>query len=170
MGLKLELIIILAIVLILSVSLTVKIKNDRVSHEVFTKEIEFTDTTFTEVDTNKTQSVSFVTYGVRNAGVLTVDNLIYHTDSIEELRANKGMFKGDIIYLDDNITVNQKEGFDYAAQHAIYNQKTEILNITSPFKAIMNTNVMYGDSLIYNTSTKEAFATNVDALFYMKEK
>jgi len=170
MGLKLEITLILSMIVILSVALTVKIKNSQVVAKVSTKELEFTHTTFTEVDTNKTQGIAFGTHGIRDAGVLAVKNLRYHTDSIKELRAKKGTYKGDKIYLDHNITVNQKEGFDYKAEHAIYDQKTEILDITSPFTAVMNENIIHGNSLRYDTKTKEAFATDVDAVVYTKEK
>jgi len=170
MGLKLEIILIVSIVAILSVALSVKIKNAAISHKISTKELEFTNTTFTEVDTNKTQSVFFGTYGVRNAGVLTVDNVRYYSDSIKELRAKKGTYRGDKIYLDHNITVNQKEGFDYKAEHAIYDQKREILHITSPFTAIMNGNIIHGNSLVYDIKKREAVGTDVDAIVYTKEK
>ena len=170
MGLKLEIILILSIVAIVSVALTVKIKNSQVAAKVSTKELEFTHTTFTEVDINKTQGVAFGTHGTRDAGVLRVDNLRYHTDSIKELRAKKGTYKGEKIYLDHNVTVNQKEGFDYKAEHAIYDQKTEILDITSPFTAVMNENIMHGNSLRYDTRTREASGTDVDAVVYTKEK
>jgi len=170
MGLKLEIVLIVSIVAILSVALTIKIKNAHILNKVLTKELEFTNTTFTEVDTNKTEGVLFATYGVRNAGVLTVDNLRYHTNSIELLSAKKGTYRGDKIYLDYNITANQKEGFDYKAEHAIYDQKNEILNITSPFTAVMNKNVIHGNSLYYDNKKREALATDVDAVVYTKEK
>jgi hypothetical protein len=170
MGLKLEVILTLLTVAILSVALRVEIKNSKASKNIFTKELEFTHTTFTEVDTNKTLGVAYGTYGVRNAGVLTVDNLQYHTESIKDLRAKKGKYIGDKIYLDYNITVHQKEGSDYKAEHAIYDKKSEILNITSRFTAVINGNVMNGDSLRYDTRNREAFATNVNAVVYTKEK
>jgi len=170
MGLKLEVVLIILTVAILSVALRVEIKNSKASKNIFTKELEFTHTTFTEVDTNKTLGVAYGTYGVRNAGVLTVDNLQYHTESIKDLRAKKGKYIGDKIYLDYNITVHQKEGSDYKAEHAIYDKKSEILNITSRFTAVINGNVMHGDSLRYDTRKREAFATNVNAVVYTKEK
>ncbi len=99
-----------------------------------------------------------------------MENLRYSTDSIKELRAKRGIYKGDKIYLDHNITVNQKVGFDYTAEHAIYDKKTEMLDITSPFTAIMNENIIHGNSLRYDTKNKKAFATDIDAVVYTKEK
>jgi len=170
MGLKLETLIVISIIAILSLTFVVKITYNASDKKTFTKELEFTDTTFIEVDTNKTKGIAFGTYGIRNAGVLTVDNLRYHTSNIELLTANQGIYKNDKMYLDNNITVHQKEGFDYSAEHAVYDQKTEILNITSPFTAVMNKNIMHGNSLRYDTRSKEAFATSVDAVVYTAEK
>jgi len=170
MGLKLEIILIMAMIAIISVSVTVEIKNKQITKKEPTIELEFTHTTFTEVDVNKTQGVAFGTYGIRDAGVLTVDNLRYSTDSIKELRAKRGIYKGDKVYLDHNITVNQKVGFDYTAEHAIYDKKTEILYITSPFTAIMNENIIHGSALRYHTLEGVAFARDVDAVVYTKEK
>ena len=170
MGVRLQYILILVIGFILAVALTVEIKNAKAAKKIFTKEMEFTYTTFREVDIHKMQGVAYATDGIRNAGVLTVHNLRYHTNNIQSLKAKKGRYIGDKIYLDYNITVNQKEGFDYQAEHAVYNKKTEILDILSPFTAVMNENTFHGKTLRYNTRKKEAFGTMIDAVVYTKEK
>jgi len=170
MGLKLEFFLILFVVAILTMAMTVKITNSHDVKKKQTVELEFTDTTSVEVDTNKTLSVMYGTYGIRDAGVLKVDNLRYHTDNIKLLRAKKGTFKGDEMYLDDNVIVNKEKGSDYYTDHAVYNKKTGILLVTSPFKAIMDKNTMYGDTLRYDTKKKKAFATHVNAVVYAAEK
>ena len=170
MGLKLEIVIIVMIAAILSFTYVVKITHDAAAVKRFTKELEFTDTTFIEVDTNRTQGVAFGRYGVRDTGVLTVYWLKYHSDNLKLLTANRGIYRQGKMYLDHNISVHQKEGFDYYAEHAVYNKKTEILDVTSPFTAIMNKNTVHGKSLRYNMQKKEAFATQVDAVVYTKEK
>jgi len=170
MGLKLETLIIVIIVAILSSALMVKFTHKPSDRKLFTKEFEFTDTTFTEVDTATMQGRAFGTYGMRDAGVLTLHNLRYHTNNIESLRAKKGTYKGDKLYLDGNITVNQKEGFDYSAEHAIYDKKTKILDITSAFTGVMNRNIIHGYTLRYDMQKKEAFGKNIDAIVYTTEK
>ncbi len=170
MGLKLEIILIVSIIAIFSVAFTVKITNDRSVDKVSTKELEFTQTTFIEVDINKTQGKAFGTYGIRDRGILTLHNLTYHTDNIESLSAKRGIYKNNKIYLDDNIRVDQKEGFDYRAEHAIYDKKTEILEINSAFTAVMDRNIIHGSRLRYDTRKKEAFAKSVDAVVYTTEK
>ncbi len=170
MGLKLETLIIVAVVAILSGTLMVKFTHKPSDEKSFTKEMEFTDTTLIEVDTVTMKGRSFGTYGIRDAGVLTLHNIRYHTKNIELLRAKKGTYKGDKLYLDGNITVNQKEGFDYSAEHAIYDKKTKILNITSAFTAIMNDNIIHGYTLRYDMQKKEAFGKRINAVVYTAEK
>ncbi len=170
MGLKLETLIAIAIVAILSVTLMVKFKHENFDTKPFTKELEFTSTTLTEVDTAVMQGRAFGTYGIRDAGVLTLHNIIYHTNNIESLRAKRATYKEDKLYLDGNITVNQKEGFDYSAQHAVYNKKTKILDITSAFTGIMDKNRIDGYTLRYDTLKKEALGKRINAVVYTTEK
>ncbi len=170
MGFKLETLIIVSIAVIISVTLMVKFTHKTSNGKDFTKELEFTHTTLTEVNTVSMEGRAFGTYGIREAGVLTLHDIQYHTNNIESLRANKGTYKGDKFYLDGNITLNQKEGFDYSAQHAVYNKKTKILNITSDFTAVMNKNIIHGHTLRYDTQKKEAFGKRIEAVVYTTEK
>lgn len=170
MGLKLELLLGVLIVVMLSIAYSVKLTDDVTMKKVSKKEIEFTDTTFTEVDTNKLISISFGTHGIRQGGILTVDNLVYHTDSIELLLANKGRYIGDKVYLDGHIRMKQKEGFNYSAEHAIYDKKTQILTITSKFTAVMNKNIVHGNTGWYDAIKKVLYAKEVDAVVYTAEK
>jgi len=170
MGLKLELILIAFVAGFIILAMTVKISNANAVQKHQTVELEFTNTTSIEVDINKTLSVLFSTYGIRDSGVLKLDNLRYHTDNIKLLKSKKGTLKGDKIYLDNNVVLNKEEGSDYYTDHAIYNKKTGILLVTAPFKAIMGENIMYGNTLRYDTNQKKAFATNVDAVVFTTEK
>ncbi len=170
MGLKLETLIIVVIVAILSGALMVRFTHTPTDGKHFTKELAFTNTTFIEVDTDAMQSKAFSTYGIRDAGILTLDNLKYHTNNIKLLRAIKGTYKGDKLYFDGNITLNQKEGYDYSAQHAVYDKETKILDITSAFTGVLNKNVIHGYTLRYDTQKKEAFGKRIDAVVYTTEK
>jgi len=170
MGLKLEFILVAFVIGLITMAMTIKINNSKHSAKVHTVEMEFTHTTSTEVDTNKTLSVTYGTYGVRDAGVLTIENLRYHSAEIELLRAKKGKMKGDMVYLDHNVSVHKEAGSDYYTEHARYNKKTGILNVTAPFKAVMGKNVMYGDTLRYDTKRQKAYATQVDATIVTAEK
>ena len=170
MGIKLELILTIAIIGIISGALMLKLRNIPVPTQVFTKEVEFTNTTLIEVDTENMKSRVYTTYGVRDKDVLTLDNIVYLGDTIESLSANKARLKGDFLHLDGNVVLQEKGGYKYETQHAIYNKKTEILNITSPFTGVRGQNMIKGESMEYDTRKKKATGTTVGTVFYTPDK
>jgi lipopolysaccharide export system protein LptA len=170
MGIKLEHVLIIAIIGIIAGSLMLKLRNAPVPTTVLTKEVEFTNTTLIEVDTDDMKSRAYATYGLRDKGILTLDNIKYLGDNIESLSANKGTFEGDFLHLDGNVVLQEKGGYKYETQHAIYNKKTEILNITSPFTGVRGQNVIEGESLEYDTRKKKATGTTVGTVFYTPDK
>ena len=170
MGLKLEIVCIIAIVVIVTGALTLEVDNSAVKNTIYTKELEFTNTTFTEVDTKKLQGRAYGTYGVRDSAVLSLDNLVYFTETIKYLIADKGVYVGDILKLEGNIVLEEQQGYNYKTQQASYDQKAEILNVMAPFIASRDKNIIKGDTLVYNTRKKEAYGTAIDAVLYTAEK
>lgn len=170
MGLKIELILFISIIVIIGGSLTMKLNDSVEGKSLFTKELEFVNTTFTEVDTHKLQSRAYSTYGIRDAGILTVHHLFYQTETIKSLVANKGTYRDESIYLDGDVLLYDNDGYKYTTQQAEYNQKTEILNLTAPFVALRDKNIIKGDTFTYHTKTKDAYGTMIDAIIYTIEK
>ncbi|RLA63595.1 MAG: hypothetical protein DRQ78_06770 [Epsilonproteobacteria bacterium] len=169
MALRLEIILILAILGLVVASIMVKLDNAAASQNIVSKELEFTNTTFIETDTQEVQGKTYGTYGVRSKGVLTLDNLEYSTDSIDTLLANKGTFRADILYLDGDVFMQEKTGYIYKTEHANYNKKTKILNITSPFVSIMDENIVHGNTLIHDVEKQESKATGINAVVHTVE-
>ncbi len=77
MGIKLEHILIISIVGIIFGAFMIKIRNTTPPVQVFSKELEFTETTLIEVDTEKMKSRAYATHGVRDQGILILDNIVY---------------------------------------------------------------------------------------------
>jgi len=169
MGLRIEVIIFASIVIILLATSAINIKNKSSLEEINTKELIFRDTTIIEVDQNRTLGSTYSTYGIRDAGILTLSHIEYSTDDIKLLRAKKGIFVGKKVYLDGDISVNQKKGFDCTAQSAVYNKKTGILNVTSPFTAIVKGNIMHGKSMRYDINRNILYAKVIHAIVYTAE-
>ena len=166
MGIKLEHILIISIVGIIFGAFVIKIRNTTPPVQVFSKELEFTETTLIEVDTEKIKSRAYSTHGVRDQGILILDNIVYMGDSIESLSANKARLDGDFVYLDGNVVLQEKGGYRYETEHAVYNKKTEILNITSHFTGVKGLNMVQGESMEYNPRNKKATGTTVGTVFY----
>ena len=170
MGVRLEYILPGVIVGIIGAFTMIDVEEDIKQYKPQGKELEFVKTTFIEVDNNKTLGIAYSDYGYRERNIWTMREIRYHTDKINLLQANEGRYKGDYIYLDGNVSVNQKSGFDYKTENAIYNQASEVLNIISPFEAYMNDTIIKGDRLIYKYREKIAVAKNIDAEVHIKEQ
>lgn len=170
MGIRTEIILVLLIVVVVVGSFNVELNTTVEEQKLFTKEMDFTNTTFREVDTKSLQAIAYGTHGVRDAGVLTIKNLIYSTDIVKSLIADKGTYIGSIIYLEGKVVFKDMQGYHCASEQAEYDQQTEILNITSPYIATRAKNRVFGDTMTYNTRTKEAYGTVIDAIVYTVDK
>ena len=170
MAVKLEHILIVSIIGIIIGAFMIKVRNAPPPLKGFTKELEFTDTTLIEVDTDTMKSRAYLTYGVRDRGILTMEDLVYLNENIESLSANNGVYFEDKLYLDGDVVLHEKGGYRYDTQHAIYNQKTEILHITAPFTGVKDQNFIQGESLEYDTRKKKASGTTVGTVFYTPDK
>lgn len=170
MVLRLEPLLGILIVVMFAIAYNIKLSEDVTTKEFFKKEMEFTDTTFREVDIKRLLSVLYSTHGTRQEGILSVEKVIYHSDTIELLLADRGRYFSDRAYLDGNISVKQKEGLQYYAEHATYDKHKQILTITSPFTATMDKNTIHGNSGWYDTRKKIFFAKKINAILYTAEK
>jgi hypothetical protein len=170
MGIRLETILTFLIVAILAGTYWVKLDTSVASKSKSKKELEFTDTTFIEVDTNKTLGLAYSESGNYENRIWTLYKLTYHTDSINYLQANKGTYINNVIYMDGNVTLEEKEGYIYKAQHVKYDKDLEELEINSPFTGTLGKNTIKGNWLLYKTSLKEVFAQKVHAVIHTREK
>jgi hypothetical protein len=170
MGIRLEVVFVFLIGLIVWGSFTVTLNQDTKQETPSTKELEFTNTTFIEVDTEKMQGHAYGTYGVRDNGLLTLDNVKYHTEKIKSLTAKKGKYQGDFFNLDGDVVMEDEEGYTYTTQHARYNKKRQILTLKTAFTVKKDKNIFNGASLVYHAATKEMYAKKVDAILYTVDK
>jgi len=170
MALKIEHILFVTSLVISIGAFTLVLKEDKKSKHHFTKELVFTNTTFTEVDTLIQKSTAYCTYGVRDNAILHVKNLQYQTKNIDSLVAKKGKLDGDMVYLDGDVVLHANNGYVYKTQAANYNEKTEILNITAPYVATQHANVIEGETLRYHVPSQETNGTSIDAILYTIEK
>lgn len=170
MGIRLEAILSFLIVMILAVTYWIRLETNVETAPAPTKELEFKDMTFIEVDTNKTLGLAYCESGKYENHIWTLYQLTYHTGSINYLRANKGTYIDNMIYMDGNVTFAQKKGYVYKTSHAKYDKDLEELEIYSPFTGTLGKNSVKGDWLLYKTTLKEVFAQKVNAVIYTQKK
>ncbi len=154
------------ILIMLSVSLLFDVKQRKAQNQTFYKEFEVYNSITVEVNKNKITSKLYSDYGLKESGVLNLKNLKYIGNSVDILKASSGRFIKDNIYLDNNVTVLQTNGYYYEAEHAVYNKLTEFLYVTSPFTAYINNSIIKGTGLVYDKKGQVATANKIHALFY----
>ena len=167
---KIEFLAILMISIMLSVSYLIKVKNEKMKRNAFTKELEIYDSLTIEVNASGVNSRLYADRTVRENGMTKLYNLTYQGKSAKELKSEYGRIMEKALFLDDNITLLQDNGYYYEADHAIYDKRVETLYVTSPFVAyIQGGNIIHGVTMQYDTNKKLVAAKNVDAVFFTKE-
>ncbi|MDQ7086304.1 MAG: hypothetical protein Q9M36_16005 [Sulfurovum sp.] len=170
MGVRIEIVLLFSIVGIVVGAFNVKLNTEVKSYVKFSKELEFTHTTFREVDVKHLQAIAYGTHGVRDNSILTIADFVYSTEVIESLVAKKATYIGDTIYLEGDVVFDNNTGYSCKTEQAEYDESTEILNITAPYVATRGRNIVLGDTMMYNTRKEEAYGTVIDAVFYTQKK
>ncbi|MFA7027450.1 MAG: hypothetical protein WC163_05655 [Sulfurovum sp.] len=170
MGVRLEYIITALIALVVTSFFLIKVEPVSREKSGNTRELAFGDTRLIEVDTQRILGLAHSRYGEYAEKELKLYEIVYHTDRINFLRAEQAVYRGDYLKLEGNVTLNQKEGFDYMAQRASYNKKSQVLTIDSSFEAHLNKNIITGTDLVYDMKEKSATAQRVKAVLYTLEK
>jgi hypothetical protein len=161
MGLKFELILVSLIVITSVYMMSVKLRDHNKRYHDSGKELEFYDTTFTEVNTTGLMSVSYGVKGERINGVMYVDDFRYKSVDVKFLRANKAKDTGEVMYLDGNVRLKRYDGFRYQTEHAKYDKKHEVMEALSPFIAYKAPNTLMGKTMRYDVKRKVLYATDV---------
>jgi hypothetical protein len=170
MGIKLEYLLTILTVGVLLVFLLIDVENTQQQAKGSTKELEFKNTLLVEVDTDDVKSYTYSVYGERDRDVLKLDTVVYITPTIEFLVSKKGRFENHLLYLDGDVVLQEKDGYRYETQHAIYNETTKILNIISPFFGVEGNNTIEGASMVYDTQKKKGTSLTVDTVLEVSEK
>jgi len=169
MGLKLELILVSLIIITSVYMMSVKLRDHNRRYKDNGKELEFYDTTFTEVNTTGVMNVSYGVKGERIKGVLYIDRFFYTDNDIAFLKAAKAKDDGKTIYLEGKVRAKRYDGFKYQTEQAKYDKKAEIMEATAPFVAYKPPNTLTGNSMRYDVKHKELYATHVHAYIVTKD-
>jgi lipopolysaccharide assembly outer membrane protein LptD (OstA) len=168
MAIKLETFLYIAIFIVIAFTLSLKQENKDAAIATSKKELEFTNSTFSEVNTTAQLSQAFTKSGIQENGVLTLNDITYSGQKLKSLKANRAVYDGNISTLYGNVVLKQESGFEYTTDKAIYDINKQFIYVPNSFLAKMNDNTMNGKDLKYNISTQNAEATNIHAILYTK--
>jgi hypothetical protein len=168
MGVRIEYILVILIILTVIVATKVNVAPADSIVDTGTKELEFRDTTFVEVTTQKREGIAHAAYGLRQNGILTLHKLRYHSGRIKEMSAERAHYRERMIYLEGNVYLLDQKGFRFETQEAVYEREAERIRVTAPFHAYFDANSIAGESLLYDMVSQVLYAEKIDARIVME--
>jgi len=102
-----------------------------------------------------------------------VDNINFTDNSknlIANMKADKGIYKEEDIFLDGDIIYVREDGLTFKTDKATYNKKEELIKTDSKFISYRGENTLNGSTLKYYNNTQKTEATNVTIKYQLKER
>lgn len=98
---------------------------------------------------------------------------INYTDNSKKYRANikanDGIYKDDIVYLDGNVVFFREDGLTFKTQKAVYNKKTTIAQADGEYVLYRAYDVVEGRGLKYNNLLGTVSSKDISAKFQFKD-
>jgi len=129
--------------------------------------------TMYEFDTKGLQTVMIGKRTLRYSDRYTVEDIDFtdHSkDFIANMKADEGLYKGDIVDLKGNVVYYREDGLSFESPTLLYNTKTAIATTDDNFTASQGTSTMNGHTLIYNAKITKIISKNVLINYKLKEK
>jgi hypothetical protein len=170
MGMRIEWMVVMMILVMTGASYLLESRSNASKQTAFAKEFEVYDSQTIEVGKDGVESRLDAVYALRERGELKLSYPVFRSTTTQNLSAQKGRQVGDKIFLDENVSLLQKNGYLYEGEHAVYDKQKEILLVTSPFVAYIDKNVIRGSDLSYDLKNKIATAKTVHAILYTNDE
>lgn len=133
---------------------------------------EISSFTLYEIDINSLSTVMKGEKAIRYSDRYLISNINYTDNSekyIANMRANKAVYKNEIIDLNGDVRYDREDGLAFKSQTLRYNKKTNITTTDKEFVLYKSKNSITGTSLRYNNVSNNAAANNVIVKYQLKE-
>ncbi len=91
-------------------------------------------------------------------------------DTLETMHADKGLYKNDVIYLNENVTYAQENGISFKSDEARYDINNSILTTQRDFILTSNESYFKAQKLRFNTKENIMMAKKVSGLYKLEKK
>lgn len=174
-GLKININILFSVISALLAIIFFEFKPLNIKEQSFTDVPLFEVDTFTiyEINTFGLDSILLGTKGTRYADRYKIDNVNFTDNTkkyIANIKANKGIYKNDIITLTGDVLYNREDGLSFSSDEAIYDKKSSIIYTNHKYIAYQGKNRFTGTSLIYNNLTNKIKSKNITTIYQLREK
>lgn len=134
---------------------------------------ELTSFTLHELNRVGLQTVMLGDNAIRYEDRYTVSNINYTDNSrdyIANMQAKSGLYKDNIINLEEDVVYAREDGLTFETSKAVYNKKTSIATADSDYTSYRGRNVIKGSFVKYNNSLNRVNSKNVTATYQLKER
>jgi len=126
-----------------------------------------------ELDTNGLATRMNGDKAVRYTNRYEVYNIDFTDNSKEfltNMKAKKGLYKTDVVYLNGDVKLVRDDGLRFFSQKAKYDKNKDIASTDTKFIAYMNENYISGSSAIFDNKNKTIKSKNIYTTYNIEEK
>jgi len=134
---------------------------------------ELTSFTLHELDRVGLQTVMTGDSAIRYADRYSVVNIDYTDNSkeyIANMRAKQGLYKDDVVELEDDVVYSREDGFTFQAEKVVYDKKTTIAVADTQYVSYKDKNIIKGSFVKYNNALNRVESRNVTATYQLKAR
>ncbi|MCD6191295.1 MAG: LPS export ABC transporter periplasmic protein LptC [Sulfurimonas sp.] len=134
---------------------------------------ELTSFTLHELNTQGLQTMMRGNKAVRYADRYSVVDIDYTDNSkeyIANMRAKHGLYKDEIIELEDDVVYSREDGLTFETSKVHYNKKTSIAIADADYVSYRDKNIVNGSFVKYNNSLNRVESKNVTAIYQLKAR
>jgi len=134
---------------------------------------ELTSFTLHELDRVGLQTVMTGDSAVRYADRYSVENIDYTDNSkeyIANMRAKQGLYKDDVVELEDNVVYSREDGFTFKTSRIVYDKNTTVAVADTDYISYRDKNIVKGSFVKYNNTLNRLESKNVTATYQLKAR
>jgi len=134
---------------------------------------ELTSFTLHELNRVGLQTVMTGDSAVRYADRYSVKNIDYTDNSkeyIANMRAEQGLYKDEIVELEDNVVYSREDGFTFQTSKIVYDKNTTIAVADADYISYRDKNIVKGSFVKYNNALNRVESKNVTATYQLKAR
>ncbi|WP_255550654.1 LPS export ABC transporter periplasmic protein LptC [Sulfurimonas aquatica] len=134
---------------------------------------EIRDFSLYELNQEKIKTFMSGDVATRYADRYTVKSMDFTDNSktyIANMKADSGLYEGDIITLIGKVSYFREDGLTFDSQEVVYNKKTSVAKTQSEYVAYMGDNKITGVSLEYNSLLNKIESKQVVAKYILDEE
>ena len=134
---------------------------------------ELTSFTLHELNRVGLQTVMTGNSAIRYEDRYSVANIDYTDNSkeyIANMRARHGLYKDEIIELEDDVIYSREDGFTFETSKVVYDKKTTIAIADADYVSYQDKNIVNGSFVKYNNSLNRVESKNVTATYQLKAR